>query len=166
MTKEEKRAYNKEYRAKNKEKVSQINKEWRDNNKEKIAEYRANNKEYYKEYNKKYGKEYYLKNIKKRKEYIIKNKERIKDYDKERNINRKDGYHRVYLLEDYNYVGVTDCTSRRFSEHKSHFNRDCTNHRILYKSKDRKECEELEDLLHDMGYEGRHRIKNKKTVNI
>ena len=122
-----------------------------------------------KERKKQYLKEYYLKNkekvLKQSKEYYLNNKEkvkaRLKAYSKKYHANEKDGYHRVYLLEDYNYVGVTNSTRARFNKHKSRHNRDYTNHRILYKSKDRKECEELEDLLHDMGYEGRHRLKNK-----
>ena len=128
--------YHKEWRAKNKEKILENNKK-----------YRANNKDYYKEYSKKWREN---------------NPEHSKEYHKQYTANQKDGYHRVYLLEDYNYVGVTDYIDNRFSQHKTKHNRDCTNHRILYKSKDRKECEELEDLLHDMGYEGRHRIKNKR----
>ena len=68
--------------------------------------------------------------------------------------NQKDGYHRVYLLEDYNYVGVTNNINHRFNQHKWKSNRDCTNHRVLYKTKDRSEALELEALLHDMGYEG------------
>ena len=89
----------------------------------------------------------------------LKNKEKwsayAKDYYKQYIDNKKDGYHRVYLLEDYNYVGVTNSLYYRFNQHKSVHNRDCTNHRILYKTKDRGEALELEALLHDMGYEGK-----------
>ena len=112
------------------ERKNQKNKEWNNNNKDKvIAAY----------------KKYYLKNKEKRKEYL-----------KEYRANQKDGYHRVYLLEDYNYVGVTNNISHRFCKHKSEHNRDCTNHRVLYKTKDRSEALELEALLHDMGYEGKN----------
>ena len=81
-----------------------------------------------------------------------------KDYYKERRDNQKDGYHRVYLLEDYNYVGVTENIYHRFIKHKCEHNRDCSNHRVLYKTKDRSEALELEALLHDMGYEGKHQF--------
>jgi len=125
MTREERAAYYRIYRAKNKEKVSQINKKYRDNNKDKIKtlqkQWKENNPEYSKEYK----------------------------------ANQKDGYHRVYLLEDYNYVGVTENIKHRFSQHKYKHNRDCSNHRVLYKTKDRSEALELEELLHDIGYEGR-----------
>ena len=132
MTKEEKKQYKKEWAAKNKESVNLSKRKWYENNKEHLKEYR------------------------------LKNKEKTKEYQKEYRANQKDGYHRVYLLEDYNYVGVTNNIMNRFSKHKSEHKRDCTNNRILYKSQDRKECEELEDLLHDMGYEGKHWIKNKR----
>ena len=87
------------------------------------------------------------------KEYYKKWKENNKDYYKGQG---KDGYQYVYLLEDYNYVGCTNSISNRFKVHKCENDRDCTNHRILYKTKDRSEAFELEALLHDIGYEGKH----------
>ena len=143
MTQEERKAYNKAYYEKNKEAD-------RENNRAKSEAYRKNNPE---------------KVIANRKRWYAENKEKVKaKVDKEYCAKRgreyrekqKDGYHRVYLLEDYNYVGVTINVNNRFSVHKSKFNRDCTNHRILYKTKDRKEALELEELLHDIGYEGKH----------
>ena len=65
--------------------------------------------------------------------------------------------YKVYLLEDYNYVGTSQLLSRRFAQHRYENNRDCTNHRILYTTQDRSDALELEELLHDMGYEGRSR---------
>ena len=76
------------------------------------------------------------------------------DYMKKWNAEKKDGYHSVYLLEDYNYVGTTDNVYLRFAVHKSRDNRDCTNHRILFTSSNRDECLEIEELLHNMGYKG------------
>ena len=95
-----------------------------------------------------YLKEYY-------KKYYKVNKEKLKDNQKKNYYNRKDGYHRVYLLEDYNYVGVTDNITVRFKRHTYDTGRDCTNHRVLYKTKDRSEALELEALLHDIGYKGK-----------
>ena len=69
--------------------------------------------------------------------------------------NKKDGYHRVYILENDNYAGVTDSIYTRMNNHKRD-GRDVSNYRVLYKTKDRDEAEELEELLHDMGYKGRH----------
>jgi predicted GIY-YIG superfamily endonuclease len=128
MTKEERR----EYYLKNIEKIKAAQKISRDKNKEKRKEYD--------------------------KQYYLANKEKIKQKVKDFKANQKDGYHRVYLLEDYNYVGVSDNLWQRFANHKSQFNRDCTNHRVLYKTKDRDEALELEALLHDMGYEGKHQF--------
>ena len=94
------------------------------------------------------------------KKFYYENKQRAKDYYKKYTDNKKDGYHRVYLLEDYNYVGLTNSIYHRFINHKSKENRDCSNHRILYKTKDRSEALELEALLHDMGYEGKSKRYN------
>ena len=74
MTKEEKREYDKKYRAKNKEKIRERKREYHDTNKEQIKEkskeYRAKNKDKIREHQK----EYYEKNkeeiIERRKEYI------------------------------------------------------------------------------------------------
>jgi hypothetical protein len=51
---EERKAYQREYRQRNIDKIKQKEKEYRQNNKEKIQEYRENNKEYYKEHRKEY----------------------------------------------------------------------------------------------------------------
>ncbi len=82
------------------------------------------------------------------------NRDYYLDYMKKWNASKKDGHHSVYLLEDYNYVGTTDGIYHRFAQHKSRDKRDCTNYRILYESDNRDDCLELEELLHDMGYEG------------
>lgn len=76
------------------------------------------------------------------------------DYLTKWNASKKDGYTRVYLLEDYNYVGTTNNLYHRFAVHKSRDNRDCTNYRVLLESKNRDECLELEELLHSIGYNG------------
>ena len=83
-----------------------------------------------------------------------KNKDYYLTYMKEWNKTKQDGHHSVYLLEDYNYVGTTKNVYHRFAVHKSRNNRDCTNHRILFTSKNRQECLELEELLHSIGYTG------------
>ena len=62
----------------------------------------------------------------------------------------------MYLLEDYNYVGYTDCIEVRFRNHKTVSNKDCTNHRILFKTKDRTEARRLEKQYHNNGYGGRN----------
>ena len=54
----DKKAYMKEYRAKNKEKIKEYQKEWREKNKEYDKEWREKNKEKIKEKRKEYNKEY------------------------------------------------------------------------------------------------------------
>lgn len=63
----------------------------------------------------------------------------------------------VYLLPVHNYVGTTNCISERMSKHRTKAKRDTSNYRILYSSTNRKDALELEELLHDIGYEGRHK---------
>lgn len=100
----------------------------------------------------------------KQKAWIEANREKIRAHKKKWNDNNKDyfkyneidGYHYVYLLEDYNYVGTTNSIKRRFRGHKSECGRDCTNYRILYKTKNRDEALEVEKKYHDLGYEGQH----------
>lgn len=127
LTKQE---INKRYREKNKEKIREINRRYVEKNKEKVKEYHT--------------------------KYREKNRKKINEYSREYFHIKKDGYHYVYLLEDYNYVGITDNIKNRFNTHKQKKNRDCTNYRILYKTKDRKEAAELEDFLHSLGYEGKN----------
>ena len=66
-----------------------------------------------------------------------------KEYSNNYKHSLKDGEHKVYLLPECNYVGVTNNPRRRFIEHKG-MGRDNSNPRILYSTPDRKEAEELE----------------------
>ena len=76
---------------------------------------------------------------------------------------QKDGYHRVYLLEDYNYVGCTEQSlKQRFTAHTQVHGRDCTNYRELFKSKDRSEALQVEAQYHEQGYEGKHAFNTYK----
>ena len=61
----------------------------------------------------------------------------------------------VYLLEDENYVGVTQNIEWRMSQHRSK-GKSTNNYRILHSTPNREDALELEELLHDMGYEGKH----------
>ena len=74
------------------------------------------------------------------------------------NNSQKDGFHSVYLLPKHNYVGITENLYIRMGKHKNG-GRDTTDYRVLYKTKDRELGLELEELLHDMGYEGKHANK-------
>jgi len=83
-------------------------------------------------------------------------REKLKDTAKKRYHEViKDGYHHVYLIPSDNYVGVSESLDTRISVHK-HLGRDTTNYRVLYSTPDRAEALELEGLLHDLGYKGRH----------
>lgn len=69
----------------------------------------------------------------------------------------KNGLFNIYLVD--NYVGITDNIPYRKAVHK-HYGRNIDNFRILHSTKSREDALELEELLHDIGYEGRH-LKNR-----
>ena len=64
--------------------------------------------------------------------------------------------HNVYLLPIENYVGTTKNIETRMSHHRGN-GKDTTGYRILYSSDNRTDCLELEELLHKIGYKGRHK---------
>lgn len=123
MTNEEKNQYDKEYRIKNKEKVSKQQKKWYDNNKKKKKEYnrkyRIKNKEKIKQHqqqynldNKEKSEEYYEENKEKilarSKQYYEDNKEKILESGKIYRANNKDKIKRrgwSYNLKQY---GITE----------------------------------------------------------
>ena len=75
-------------------------------------------------------------------------KAKWKAINKENNDKTKDGLNHVYTTKCM-YAGVTDNTYKRAREHSK---MTC----IVFSSKDRKDALEIEGLLHDMGYTGRH----------
>jgi len=88
------------------------------------------------------------------KKHYANNKESyLKSASKGYNAAKSD--YKVYILEDENYVGVTGNMKWRMSQHR-HLNKNTNNVRILYSTKNRDIALELEELLHDMGYEGKH----------
>ena len=97
------------------------------------------------------------------KKYRKENKELLNKKLREIYNSKKDGLYRVYLLEDYDYVGYTNCIERRFLNHKTKHNRNCNNHRILYTTPNKELAKELEKLLHSMGYKGNGTGKHMKT---
>jgi len=82
-----------------------------------------------------------------------KNNEWRKEYQKKRFHDLKDGNHYVYLLKD-NYVGVTGHLADRGNKHR--YERNQRFMCVLYQTEDRSEALELEALLHDEGYKGKH----------
>ena len=132
MTKQERATYMKAYRAKpeNKVKAEQTIKEWRTDNPER---HKTNQKN-----------------------WNDKNSDEIKVYNAQYNNEDKDGKYRVYMLED-DYVGATNNTKRRLGEHRSKRKYTGNFMCILHTTDCKNDASELEDLLHDMGYLGKHK---------
>jgi len=111
-----------------------------------------NHKEYMREYNKRYREKHRDKLNARQREWRKNNKEKMPSYsDRWENED-----YSVYLLPSCNYVGYTNCIERRMLDHKSRYKRDVSNYRILYKTDSKEDALELEELLHDLGYEGRN----------
>jgi predicted GIY-YIG superfamily endonuclease len=112
-----------------------------------------------------YKKEWYLKNkdrlLEKNKAYRDTHKDEEKEYNKKRYEATKDGYHNVYLLTSHNYVGVTSNLPHRLRQHKTK-GRDSKNYVVLYKTEIRDEAHQIESVLHNMGYEGKHSYNSYK----
>lgn len=74
--------------------------------------------------------------------------------------------YKVYLLPKCNYVGYTTRFQPRVNEHKCHHGRDTTDARVLYATDSLDEAQELELLLHDIGYlGGRRELKSKGVLD-
>lgn len=97
-----------------------------------------------------------LKRATSRKEYLAN-----KDKWKARYESQKDGNSHVYILPKENYAGVTCNTYNRKANHKS-VGRYVDDMRVIYSTTSREDALELEDLLHDIGYEGRHAFNSYK----
>ena len=70
---------------------------------------------------------------------------------------KKDGKWSVYMLTNAKeYVGYTNNEWRRMTEHRA-TGKDTTDYRVLMKCDTKEDAIELEELLHDMGYPGRHK---------
>ena len=112
-----------------------------------------------------YHKEYYAKNkekvLAKNKEYKDTHKDEAKIRRKEFYEASKDEYHTLYLLQNCNYVGVTNNLKQRIIQHTLN-GKDCSNHIVLYKTKNREVALKLESLLHDEGFDGRHAFNSYK----
>lgn len=86
-----------------------------------------------------YGKQHYHNNIESYKQYYT---------------NKKLSYNIVYLLPDYNYVGVTDNPTFRMYRHQSKHNRNTSNWVELKRFDTREEALAYESQLHSQGYAG------------
>ena len=77
-------------------------------------------------------------------------KKRVKDYE---SIKHKPV---VYLLVKENYVGITECISKRLQRHHYHNKRDITDYIILREFETREGALAYEKQLHNLGFNGRH----------
>ncbi len=69
-------------------------------------------------------------------------------------VGKEDGLHHVYLLKN-DYVGITKNLYHRISIHKHYGNPEMAC--VLHSTSNREDALELEGLLHDMGYKGKHK---------
>jgi predicted GIY-YIG superfamily endonuclease len=81
----------------------------------------------------------------------------LRNRDSYKKFMEREKIHNVYLLPNENYIGTTCDLSHRLSYHRRVYGRDTNGYRILYSTTDRSEALEFERLLHDIGYEGRHK---------
>lgn len=85
------------------------------------------------------------------KEEYNKRKDLVKQYF----FNRKDGFYHVYILNKEHYAGCTDSPVTRKTGHKS-LGRYVEDMRVVASFNNREDALELEEFLHDLGYQGRH----------
>ena len=81
-------------------------------------------------------------------------KDKNRDNHRQRYQKHKDGLHHVYVSGKYNYAGITDNPKWRKTNHAGQGRPDI-DMRIIYSTTNRKDALELEEFLHDLGYEGR-----------
>ena len=93
-----------------------------------------------------------------RKKYVNRPERKAKLLEKWRDeyTNTKDGLHHVYVCDDIKYAGVTNNPTWRETAHVVNKGIKRENFRVIYSTKNREEALELERLLHDIGYQGRH----------
>jgi hypothetical protein len=93
------------------------------------------------------------------KAYNKKNRSKRKLHSKKENESRK---HKplVYLIESYNYVGVTENLYGRLSTHRTKQNRETSTATILAEFETRREALDFEKEMHNAGYEGGKIKKN------
>ena len=78
------------------------------------------------------------------------------NYSKDYFKRGEDGLHHVYILPEENYAGTTKNPTNRERLHRSSKHRNTEGFRVIFSTPDRQEALELEELLHDIGYEGKH----------
>ena len=85
-------------------------------------------------------------------------------YSKQRHINNKLGYWVVYLLPNYNYVGITNNPIYRMYNHKSIYNRITDNWIELTRFNTKEEAQLFEAMKHSEGYNGKKGWQNNNRI--
>ena len=116
---------------------------YNEKNKEKIAERR---------------KKYWQDNKERIKKSRLDNKEKIAEYSKNYRKNKK---HKptVYLLPFENYIGTTEDLRHRILKHK-YAGINVDDYRVIAEFDNRLDALEVEGLLHDLGYNGKHKFNS------
>ena len=108
------------------------------------------------------GNKYYLKNGGKGRKRSQPVPEEHKDNYAQYWWNRsKDGLQHVYILPEIPYAGITDNPEKRRSKHKTD-GKNTNGFRVIFSHPSRDVASELEEFLHDLGYEGRHALNSYK----
>ena len=89
------------------------------------------------------------------KKHYEENREHYHQYNVKYTHSQKDGLYHVYILPDNNYAGSTTNVWQRMVGHRTK-GRVTDSMRVIHSTPNREEAWELEKLLHDLGYEGRH----------
>ena len=129
MTKRDRKAYMKEYREINKERIKERRKKYYENNKERIKEYKKEyreiNKEQIKEYDKKYRENNKEQIKESNKKYRENNKERRKEYKKEYRENLPAGIYKIAnIITGTTYIGQSSQYPLRWLNHKRYLRKD------------------------------------------
>jgi len=154
----DKKAYMKEYRFKNKERIKECRREW-------DRKYYLKNKEHIKN-------EYHLRNKEQQKEYRLKyrlkNKDRRKEYDKEYRLKNKD--HRKEYYKEYRTINIA-----HMREYEKEYNLKHAEHIKIIKKKWRLRNKErmkewgrawrLKNKDHRKEQQKEYRLKNKERRN-
>jgi len=114
-------------------------------------------KQYYqanKERKKANDKQYHLNNPEYQQQWYLNNKKHKQEYEIEYHKLLTLPYYIIYLLPDYNYVGITNNPTYRMRLHKSQRNRNTDNWIELARYENKEEALAHEARLHDTGYEG------------
>lgn len=87
------------------------------------------------------------------KKHYEENRGEYHEYNKQFRKSKKDGLYHVYVIELDNYAGQTENVWVRQVDHNQAGRGKM---RVIYSTPNKQDALELESLLHDIGYKGRH----------